>query len=162
MCQFQSILFVIDGSRRFTRISVNSTILHVSSYAINCTVYTCTRTFRRLPLQTYNGTVGKQSIVSQSVHFIRCKNFMASLCQRSTQKCNSGKGFWGNCNQGLCLHPITDNNFYILFCIKKKSNILRSTETQVYVVTAQNGLVEKRLEICKLLWENKIKVNNVM
>lgn len=40
---------------------------------------------------------------------------------------------------------------------KAKSNLLRPTETQVYVATAHTGLVEERLAICKILWENEIK-----
>ena len=36
---------------------------------------------------------------------------------------------------------------------------LRSTETQVYVVSAQKKLVEERLKICAELWSADIKVS---
>jgi len=35
---------------------------------------------------------------------------------------------------------------------------IRTTETQVYVVSAQKKLVDERLRICKELWDANIKV----
>lgn len=35
---------------------------------------------------------------------------------------------------------------------------IRTTETQVYVVSAQKKLVEERLRLCKELWDANIKV----
>ena len=35
---------------------------------------------------------------------------------------------------------------------------IRTTETEVYVATAQKNLVEERLKICQELWDNNIKV----
>jgi len=36
---------------------------------------------------------------------------------------------------------------------------IRTTETQVYVVSAQKKLVDERLRLCRELWEANIKVN---
>jgi len=39
---------------------------------------------------------------------------------------------------------------------------IRTTETQVYVVSAQKRLVDERLRICRELWDANIKVQLVM
>lgn len=42
--------------------------------------------------------------------------------------------------------------------LKMESFKIRSTHTQVYIVTPQKGLVEERLKLCQLLWAANIKV----
>ena len=55
-----------------------------------------------------------------------------------------------------------DRCLYILVDIfLKASNVkTRTTETEVYVVSAQKNLVEERMKICKELWDADIKVLN--
>ena len=35
---------------------------------------------------------------------------------------------------------------------------IRTSETDVYVITAQKGLVEERMKLCRILWDHDIKV----
>jgi histidyl-tRNA synthetase len=37
---------------------------------------------------------------------------------------------------------------------------LRTSETEVYVASAQKGLLEERMRLCQLLWDSDIKVRN--
>ena len=46
-------------------------------------------------------------------------------------------------------------NYMYLKTLKKK---LRTTKTEVFVATAQKNLLEERMKILKILWENEIKV----
>jgi histidyl-tRNA synthetase len=49
--------------------------------------------------------------------------------------------------------------FAVMEAKLKMENVkVRSTHTQVYIVTPQKGLVEERLKLCQLLWEANIKV----
>ena len=41
---------------------------------------------------------------------------------------------------------------------KASKEKLRTTETEVYVATAQKNLLKERMKILKILWENEIKV----
>ena len=41
---------------------------------------------------------------------------------------------------------------------KAEKQKLRTTKTEVYVATAQKNLIEERMKILKILWENGIKV----
>ena len=41
---------------------------------------------------------------------------------------------------------------------KSKNQKLRTTKTEVYVVTAQKNLIKERMKILKVLWESEIKV----
>jgi histidyl-tRNA synthetase len=43
---------------------------------------------------------------------------------------------------------------------KAAKTSVRTTETEVYVVTAQKNLYEERMKICKELWDADIKVKN--
>ena len=42
---------------------------------------------------------------------------------------------------------------------KAEKQKLRTTKTEVYVATAQKNLIEERMKILKILWENGIKVH---
>lgn len=44
--------------------------------------------------------------------------------------------------------------------LKMESFKIRSTHTQVYIVTPQKGLVEERLKLCQLLWAANIKTEH--
>ena len=39
---------------------------------------------------------------------------------------------------------------------------VRTTETEVYVATAQKNLHEERLKICKELWDEDVKVRQII
>ena len=41
---------------------------------------------------------------------------------------------------------------------KSSQEKLRTTKTEVYVVTAQKNLIKERMKILRILWENDIKV----
>ena len=41
---------------------------------------------------------------------------------------------------------------------KAEKQKLRTTKTEVYVATAQKNLIDERMKILKILWENGIKV----
>ena len=41
---------------------------------------------------------------------------------------------------------------------KASKEKLRTTKTEVFVVTAQKNLIKERMKILKILWENEIKV----
>ena len=45
--------------------------------------------------------------------------------------------------------------------VQAKKEKVRTTETQVYVVSAQKNLVEERLKVCRELWDADLKVCNV-
>ena len=45
---------------------------------------------------------------------------------------------------------------------KVVSQKVRTTETQVYVASAQKNLLEERIKICRELWEADIKVNETV
>lgn len=44
---------------------------------------------------------------------------------------------------------------------KAEKQKLRTTKTEVYVATAQKNLIEERMKILKILWENGIKVHSL-
>ena len=44
---------------------------------------------------------------------------------------------------------------------KSKNRKLRTTKTEVYVVTAQKNLIKERMKILKVLWESEIKVRSI-
>ena len=49
--------------------------------------------------------------------------------------------------------------FAIMEAKAKASTIkLRTTETEVYVASAQKNLLEERMKLCRILWNNNIKV----
>jgi histidyl-tRNA synthetase len=53
--------------------------------------------------------------------------------------------------------------FAVMEAKLKMENVkVRSTHTQVYIVTPQKGLVEERLKLCQLLWEANIKVSELL
>ncbi len=39
-----------------------------------------------------------------------------------------------------------------------RENLIRTTETEVYVATAQKNLHEERFKLCRELWDSDIKV----
>ena len=43
--------------------------------------------------------------------------------------------------------------------IKLSNQKIKTVDTQVYVVTAQKGLVSERLKLCTELWSGKIRVS---
>lgn len=45
--------------------------------------------------------------------------------------------------------------------LASNSSKVRTTETQVYVVSAQKKLVDERLRICQELWDANIKVRHL-
>lgn len=51
--------------------------------------------------------------------------------------------------------------FYLfLFFLKAGGKKVRTTETEVYVIAAQKGMVAERLKLCRELWEADIKVGH--
>jgi hypothetical protein len=43
--------------------------------------------------------------------------------------------------------------------IKLSNQKVKTVDTEVYVVTAQKGLVSERLKLCTELWNGKIRVS---
>ena len=42
--------------------------------------------------------------------------------------------------------------------IAKSNQKTRTTETEVFVASAQKNLIEERMKICSMLWDSNIKV----
>ncbi len=36
---------------------------------------------------------------------------------------------------------------------------IRTTETEVFVASAQKGLLEERMKLCRILWDANVKVS---
>ena len=50
--------------------------------------------------------------------------------------------------------------FICIIILQANNSKIRTTETQVYVVSAQKHLVEHRMRLCRELWQADIKVNS--
>lgn len=49
-------------------------------------------------------------------------------------------------------------NFCMCIIFQASNSKIRTTETEVFVVSAQNNLVEERMKLCKELWDANVKV----
>ena len=52
--------------------------------------------------------------------------------------------------------------FAIVESRANQSGKLRTTETQVYIASAQKGLQDERMKLCSMLWDADIKVCNIV
>ena len=50
-------------------------------------------------------------------------------------------------------------NILLLIYFQASNEKLRTTETEVYVLSAQKGMVKERLKLCQELWDSGVKVS---